>query len=177
MISGCFERGSEDGRWKWRWKMEDGRWRWKLWKHNQVSVKTFPYRRRQQCTHPCLEKRQNLFGKLINDINIGLAWVKDLKWSFNSPIEVKVGSMFKSQLRWNIFFCAWNGEFHVKCIKSFHYIWMLQIPIGMDMFQFVFEDFSLTFEKCSYYLVCIKYSGEQKNCDIKFLRESWPRFF
>ena len=168
MISGCFERGSEDGRWKWRWK---------LWKHNQVSVKTFPYWRRQQCTHPCLEKRQNLFGKLINDINIGLAWVKDLKWSFNSPIEVKVGSMFKSQLRWNIFFCAWNGEFHVKCIKSFHYIWMLQIPIGMDMFQFVFEDFSLTFEKCSYYLVCIKYSGEQKNCDIKFLRESWPRFF
>ena len=163
-------------------KMEDGRWKMEVEDGNcgniiKFLLKLFHTGGSSSARILAQKKRQNLFGKLINDINIGLAWVKDLKWSFNSPIEVKVGSMFKSQLRWNIFFCAWNGEFHVKCIKSFHYIWMLQIPIGMDMFQFVFEDFSLTFEKCSYYLVCIKYSGEQKNCDIKFLRESWPRFF
>ena len=53
-------------------KMKDGsgrwKWRWKLWKDNQVSVKTFPYWRRRQCTHPCSEKKTKSFLQRGGDV-------------------------------------------------------------------------------------------------------------
>ena len=98
-----------------------------------------------------------------------------MKLSVNSPIAVK--DLDLTQGRINTISISEKSDFQrISLLKCEIKLWLvLPNKLCAGLHKFRFEDFE-TFEKCSYYPVCIKYSREKKNCDIKFLQHSRPIF-